>query len=219
MDDPGKKKRCRNQNTKIKLCGLTRPCDIAAANELHPDCIGFVFAPKSKRYVSPEQAARLKKLLAPDIRAVGVFVQEKPERIAELLRDGVIDAAQLHGGEEKEYIRRLRRLTDKPIIQAFRIESNDDMERAKRSSADYILLDAGEGGTGSRFDWSLVSKPGHRFFLAGGLTPENVGEALERLAPYGVDVSSGIETDGYKDADKMRRFVQCVRQYREQPND
>ncbi len=198
--------------TKIKLCGLSRPCDIETANELKPDYIGFIFAAKSKRYVSHERAAELKKLLDKDIKAVGVFVNEEPEVIAGLLKDGVIDAAQLHGGKENEkYIGRLRELTDRPIIQAFRIDSESDVDKARASSADYVLLDSGNGGTGIPFDWGLIKGIGRLFFLAGGLDPDNAENAVRTVKPYAVDVSSGIETDGLKDREKMIKFVRAVR--------
>lgn len=193
--------------TKIKLCGLSRPCDIEAANELLPEYIGFVFAPKSRRYISPERAAELKRNLASGIAAVGVFVNEAPETIAELLDNGVIDAAQLHGSENEKYIRQLRVLTDKTIIKAFRIDGESDIEAAGKCTADYILLDSGEGGTGTAFDWNLPRELERPYFLAGGLTPDNVREVVKKLGPYAVDVSSGIETDGLKDKDKMRAFV------------
>lgn len=122
--------------TKIKLCGLSRPCDIAAANRLRPEYVGFVFAPSSKRYITPEQAACLKDALDPHIQAVGVFVHEDPETVARLLRSGVIDLAQLHGGEDEGYLKRLRALTGKPIIQAFRVRSAEDIRRAEGSTAD-----------------------------------------------------------------------------------
>ena len=131
--------------TRIKLCGLSRPCDIEAANELKPEYIGFVFAQKSKRYVTPEKAARLKQLLAPGIQAVGVFVRESPQTVATLLNSNVIDMAQLHGGEDEAYIRQLRKLSDKPIIQAFCIKTADDIANAQQSSADFLLLDSGAG--------------------------------------------------------------------------
>lgn len=120
---------------KIKLCGLTRPCDIEAVNELQPDYIGFVFAKKSRRYVSPEKAEELKAMLAPGIQAVGVFVNEEPEQIVSLLEAGTIDVAQLHGQEGEREIRRLRELTDHPLIQAFRIDTEQDVERANASTA------------------------------------------------------------------------------------
>ena len=197
--------------TKIKLCGLSRPCDIQAANQLLPDYIGFVFAAKSKRYVTPVQAASLKHMLHPAIQAVGVFVREEPEKVAALLNNDTIDVAQLHGGEEEAYIRQLRQLTTKPLIQAFRVEQASDMVLAQNSTADMVLLDSGQGGTGQVFDWTLLSQMQRPYFLAGGLHPGNVAEAVRRLAPYGVDVSSGIETAGRKDAAKMKQFVSAVR--------
>ena len=197
--------------TKIKLCGLSRVCDIEEANLLQPDYIGFVFAKKSRRCVTPEQAGELKRQLRPEIRAVGVFVNEAPEAVAELLNRGVIDLAQLHGSEDTEYIRRLRNLTDSPLIQAFRIRSKEDLSRAAASAADEILLDAG-AGTGTVFDWSLLRNMERRYFLAGGLNPENVREAIRDLHPHGVDVSSGIETDSRKDHIKMAAFVAAVRE-------
>jgi len=196
--------------TKIKLCGLSRICDIEAANRLKPEYIGFVFLPKSKRYVTYEKAKELKSLLSPDIKAVGVFVDESVEIVARLLNDGTIDIAQLHGGEDEDYISRLRSLTDKPIIKAFRIESEEDIARAEKSSADHILLDSGMG-TGKVFDWSLIQSIKRPYFLAGGLDCDNVGEAIKKLRPYAVDVSSGIETNGLKDKEKMAAFVAKVR--------
>lgn len=197
--------------TKIKLCGLTRPCDIETANLCKPDYIGFVLAEGSRRYVPPEKARALKEMLSPAIKAVGVFVREKPERVAELLNSGVLDIAQLHGGEDEAYLRRLRQLTDKPLFQAFRIDAEKDAERAGESSADGILLDSGEGGTGEMFDWSLLGRMNRPYFLAGGLSLKNVREAIRRLRPYGVDVSSGIESGGVKNHDMMAAFVTAVR--------
>lgn len=196
---------------KIKLCGLTRPCDIEAVNELQPDYVGFVFAKKSRRYVSPEKAEELKAMLAPGIQAVGVFVNEEPEQIVSLLEAGIIDVAQLHGQEDEREIRRLRELTDHPLIQAFRIDTEQDVERANASTADYVLLDSGAGGTGTVFDWDLLQAIRRPYFLAGGLDTENLGTVKAKLNPYGIDVSSGIETDGYKDKEKMTAFVAAAR--------
>ena len=197
--------------TKIKLCGLTRPCDIEAANALRPEYIGFVFAKKSSRYVTREKAAELKKKLHPDIAAVGVFVNEAPEAVAALLNNGIIDIAQLHGSETEEYIKELRTLTDQPIVKAFRIDTRQDAVLAQNSPADYVLLDSGNGGSGTVFNWELIQNMQRPYFLAGGLGIHNVKEAVERLAPYAVDVSSGIETDGCKDKSKMEKFVHAVR--------
>ena len=196
--------------TKIKLCGLSRPCDIDAANELKPEYIGFVFAPKSKRYVTPEKAMELKQTLLPDIQTVGVFVNEKPEAVAKLLQDGIIDIVQLHGAEGEEYIKQLHRLTDKPIIKAFRIETASDIESVLQSTADYVMLDSG-AGTGRGFDWNLIQNIIRPYFLAGGLDADNVTDAVRWLQPYAVDVSSGIETGGLKDKSKMAAFVAAVR--------
>ena len=197
------------KKTRVKFCGLKRIEDIRAANELRPDFAGFVFWEKSSRNVSEQEAKELGGALLPDIKKVGVFVDEDPDRVAALLRDGIIDIAQLHGHEDKEYISKLRSLTEGAcVIKAFVIKSKEDLERAGNSSADYLLLDSGKG-TGQTFNWELIreaefDKP---FFLAGGLGPENVAEAIDKLSPYAVDVSSGIETDGVKDPDKMRQFM------------
>ena len=141
--------------TEIKLCGLSRTQDIEAANALKPEYIGFVFARASRRYVSPEKAAELKSLLDPAIRAVGVFVDEDPAEVARLLRESVIDIAQLHGSEDEAYIARLRELTDRPIVQAFQMKTPDVLARALASSADAILLDSG-AGTGKRLNWEAL---------------------------------------------------------------
>ena len=198
-------------STKIKFCGLRTTEDVEYANELRPDYVGFVFARNSRRMVKERQAELLKSALEPGIIKVGVFVREDPERIANLLHHGTIDYVQLHGGEDAEYIRRLRELTDHPIIQAFRIDSGKDLAAAEKSEADYILLDSGTGGTGAAFNWELLKDFRRPYFLAGGLTPENVRDAIDQLHPYVVDVSSGIETDGRKDPVKMERFIDAVR--------
>lgn len=198
--------------TKIKFCGLSRPCDIEAANELKPEYVGFVFAEKSKRYITPEKAKELKQLLDPEIKVVGVFVNEDPKRVACLLNNDIIDIAQLHGSEDENYIRRMRDLTDKPIIKAFRIETARDIADAEVCTADYILLDSG-AGTGTVFDWKLIQDIGKPYFLAGGLGAHNVENAIKILRPFAVDVSSGIETDGVKDKIKMTEFAAAVRKY------
>ena len=194
--------------TKIKLCGLRRAEDIEAANLLKPDYIGFVFYKKSKRYVSVEEAKILKSMLL--VKAVGVFVNEDPKAVADLLEKGIIDLAQLHGSEDEDYIKDLRKLTEKPLIKAFQVKTEEDLKKAEASSADMILLDAGTGD-GVSFDWDMLKSFKRPYFLAGGLYPQNVKEAIEKLHPYGVDVSSGIETDGVKDIKKMREFMANVR--------
>ncbi|MBO4679629.1 MAG: phosphoribosylanthranilate isomerase [Lachnospiraceae bacterium] len=196
--------------TQVKLCGLRRPEDIEAANRLKPEYIGFVFAGKSKRYVDPETAASLKEALDPSIKAVGVFVNEEFYVVEYLLKKHVIDVAQLHGNESEAYIDKLKKSTGKTVIRAFKIKSSEDVEVAVKSPADYILLDAG-AGDGVSFDWSVVKDVERPFFLAGGLDADNVSEAIKSVHPFAVDVSSGIETDGFKDIDKMTAFVNAVR--------
>ncbi|MBQ1548022.1 MAG: phosphoribosylanthranilate isomerase [Lachnospiraceae bacterium] len=196
--------------TRIKLCGLSRIDDIEAVNRILPDYIGFVFAKKSKRYVSKEKAAELKRRLDERIRAVGVFVNEDYMTVAEYLSEGLIDIAQLHGNEDDDYIDMLRRFSGKPVIKAFRISGKDDLLTATESTADYILLDAGTGD-GIAFDWSILRDMKRPFFLAGGLDTENVKDAVEMLSPFAVDVSSGIETEGVKDPEKMKAFTDIVR--------
>ena len=196
--------------TKIKFCGLTRTGDIEAANELKPDYIGFVFWPKSKRAVTAGQAKTLKAKLDPSIKAVGVFVDEDMEAVKSLLDGGIIDIAQLHGHEDEDYITGLKEASGKPVIKAFKIRSEDDIRKAEASPADLVLLDAGMGD-GVTFDWSLIKNAGRPYFLAGGLDPDNAADAVRTLHPYALDVSSGIETDGLKDTNKMAAFAASVR--------
>jgi phosphoribosylanthranilate isomerase len=198
--------------TKIKVCGLTREEDILAVNEAKPDFCGFIIEfPKSSRCVSRKQVKELTQKLQPGIIPVGVFVNAPVELLAELLQDGTIEMAQLHGQEDEAYIKELRMLTQKPLIQAFSIRTKEDMERALKSSADYILLDQGSGGSGTTFDWSLVPKIDRPFFLAGGLGEHNLKQAVNQVHPWAVDLSSSLETQGKKDREKILRTVQLVR--------
>lgn len=194
--------------TKIKLCGLSRVEDIETANILLPEFVGFIFWGKSRRYISPAQAETLKNILDKKISAVGVFVNEKISTVAEIAK--FLDFIQLHGSEDENYISTLRNFTDKKIIQAFKIKNAEDLQRAKNSRADFILLDSG-AGTGEIFNWQLLKNFEREYFLAGGLTIENISDALKNLKPFAVDVSSGIETNGLKDAAKMKNFVFKIR--------
>lgn len=196
--------------TKIKFCGLSRQYDIEVVNELKPEYAGFVFFQGSKRNVSAEQAAQLREFLDPGIKAVGVFVNESPEFIRQLVDSGTIDIIQLHGDEDESYIRQIRQLTTAPIIRAFRVRTQQDVDEAQVCTADYILLDSGTG-SGQVFDWQLIRNVQRPFFLAGGLSSLNVGDALKQIKPFAVDVSSGIETDGFKDKEKMAAFAAMVR--------
>lgn len=194
---------------KIKICGLFRNQDIEYANTAEPDYIGFVFA-ESRRKVTPEKALELKKNLNPEIKAVGVFVNQNKSLIAELVRNKIIDMIQLHGSEDNTYISELRELTgDTPIIKAVSVKSTEDILKSAEYISDFILLDNGKGGTGEKFDWNLIEK-NHRIFLAGGVNPDNISEAI-KLNPYCIDVSSGAEINGLKDKDKMIQLVRAVR--------
>lgn len=194
---------------KVKLCGLTRSCDAEWANEVSADYVGFVFA-GSRRRVTDEKAEQLRQILRADIPAVGVFVDEPIAHIAALVRKEVIQLVQLHGAEDETYIQALRRAVAVPVIQAFSVCSPADIQAAGRSSAEFVLLDHGAGGTGQTFDWSLARSLDRPYFLAGGLHPGNAAAAAE-LCPYAVDVSSGIETQGVKDRQKMIAFVTQIR--------
>lgn len=187
---------------KIKICGLFRPEDIAAANRIRPDFIGFVFWEKSRRRVTPEQAAGFKKNLNPGIQAVGVFVDAPCEDVISLLEAGTIDIAQLHGEESEEDIRYIQAVTHKPVIKAVKVKDRYNVEAWLDSGADWLLFDSGMG-SGRTFDWRLLAGVEREYFLAGGLTLENLGELPEFLHPYAVDLSSGVETNGYKDPEKM----------------
>lgn len=197
-------------STKIKMCGLKRPSDIEYANEIKPSHIGFVFAENRKRTVTPEYALELRKMLSDDIIPVGVFLNNQVELVISLVKNGVIDAVQLHGNEDEEYIAEIRRHTDCTIIKAFKIRSENDTAAANSSSADMVLLDSGEG-SGKLFDHSLLAGIKRPYFLAGGLDAENVFSAVKELRPYGVDTSSSLETDGFKDKNKMAAFADAVR--------
>lgn len=198
--------------TRIKICGLARPEDIEAVNEAGPDFAGFVVeVPGSRRSVSREALKVLAGSLRKEIKGVGVFVDAPEELVAELLNEGTIALAQLHGREDEAYIQRLRKLTDKPLIQAFSIRTGRDVERALGTAADYLLLDQGKGGTGQTFDWSLIRDIRQPYFLAGGIGEQNLRQAVREMNPWAVDMSSSLETDGRKDPEKIRRVMRLMR--------
>lgn len=198
--------------TKIKICGLSRPQDIDYVNEARPDWCGFIINfPKSHRNVTPDQVRALRAGLDPAICPVGVFVNQPVEEIAALLRDGTLSVAQLHGQEGPEDIAALRTLVPScQIWKAFQIRSAADLEAALASPADLVLLDNGQG-TGQTFDWSLVTGVSRPFLLAGGLTPDNIPQAIQAVHPYGLDLSSGVETDKVKDREKILAAVAAAR--------
>ena len=213
---------------KVKFCGIRRTEDIETVNRLKPDLAGFVFA-KSKRQVTKEQATALKELLDPGIKTVAVLVNMPVEEAAALANTGIADLLQLHGDEDAAYIAKLKTLTGAKIIKAIRLRNGEPEANAKllteAAQADYYLFDTflpdTYGGTGKTFSLSLlkgmrIDKP---FFLAGGLDADNVAEIIGQvqmdvaLRPnfYGIDVSGGIETDGYKDTIKMEAFMKTIR--------
>ncbi|MCR4689303.1 MAG: phosphoribosylanthranilate isomerase [Saccharofermentans sp.] len=198
-------------STKIKICGLTRPCDIEAVNRYMPEYCGFVFWKGSKkRYIKPEDAAELIGMLSPDIKSVGVFLDEPTEDLISIAEVSNVDIIQLHGSEDEAYIREVQTRLARPVIKAFKVKSREDLEKALVSPADHIMLDSG-AGTGRMFCWELVRDFKRDFFLAGGLDPDNAKEAIAELDPFCLDVSSGVETDGVKDEDKIRRFIANAR--------
>ena len=196
--------------TKIKICGLSRTEDIEAVNRLLPDFIGFVFA-ESRRKVDMKTAALLKQNLDSRIKAVGVFVNENIDTIMKLCQDEIIDIVQLHGDEDDEYIMRLKANCNCRVIKAVGI---GDTLPTLPKTPDCLLFDTlsvQRGGVGKTFDWNILKDyTGLPYFLAGGLSPDNVAEAIQLLAPFCVDVSSGVETNGIKDTEKMEQFVRSV---------
>ncbi|MBD5112504.1 MAG: phosphoribosylanthranilate isomerase [Ruminococcaceae bacterium] len=208
-------------SVKIKLCGMFRDDDIDYVNEALPDYIGFiVMFPKSHRNIDLETALQLKKRLDSRIRSVAVSVDAPVEQFAEFARSGAADLLQLHGSENAEYIARLRTLTNAPIIKAVKVTDFSDIKAAETLDADFLLLDSGTG-SGKTFDHSVIQrdkifKP---FFLAGGLTPENLAQAAREVNPYAVDLSSGIETNKLKDRTKILAAVKAIHELRELKDD
>jgi phosphoribosylanthranilate isomerase len=192
---------------KIKICGLTRECDIGFVNEALPDYAGFVFA-ESKRKVTEDQALALKRGLNPSIKAVGVFANNDISFVISLLERGIIDIVQLHGYENDEYILSI----DAPVIKAVRIGERIDYK------VDYLLFDNPRAGSGKTFDWRLIPKTLKPFFLAGGISIGNIDEAM-KINPFAIDVSSGVEIDGVKDREKIHEIVKRVKTLEQQIRD
>lgn len=202
---------------KIKICGLTRDCDIDYINEAQPDYIGFVFAP-ARREISEKEAQRLRGRIAEGIQAVGVFVDAPIEWVVKLKQEGVIDIAQLHGSETVEYVKRLKEQTDCCMIKAMHPERGSDKslyEQYEKAGIDYFLFDSHSriqvGGTGQIFDWNKIPQVSRPWFLAGGLHVGNVESAIVQLRPYALDISSGVETDGFKDREKILEIIRRIR--------
>jgi phosphoribosylanthranilate isomerase len=201
---------------KIKICGLTRIADVDAVNAALPDFVGFVFA-DSRRKVGFAEAAALRKRLDARIRAVGIFVDADPGHIVRLCESGVIELVQLHGNEDAEYIIKLKNAADCPVIKAVRMQSPAQVRSAEALPCDWLLLDTfrpdAAGGTGEAFDHTLIPALKKPFFLAGGLNAGNLKKAAALAhKPFCLDVSSGAETGGLKDAAKIREIVRIVRE-------
>ncbi len=196
---------------KIKICGLKRLEDIEIVNKYKPDYIGFVFA-DSKRKVTHDLAGKMKKKLDSPIQSVGVFVDADIEEILKLYDDGTIDIVQLHGSESEEYIKNLKQKSNYQlkIINAIEMSDEKDLLEYDDTLADYLLLDSGKG-SGKTFDWRLIRKDLKKeFFLAGGLNVDNIALAIEEFSPYAIDLSSSLETNGYKDEMKIKEVMEAI---------
>lgn len=190
---------------KIKICGLRRIQDIEYVNAVLPEYIGFVLTPGFRRSIDGNTAARLREKLDPAIKAVGVFVKDDAERINRLVRRGVIDMAQLHGGESAEFCKSI----NAPVIKYFNCAAGVPHGLENYDVA-YYLFDSGTG-TGRGFAWNNIPQTDEPFFLAGGLNESNVRLAVETVSPFAVDVSSAVETNGFKDFEKIKRFTEMAR--------
>ena len=221
-----KKENRPNNRPIVKICGLRRREDAEAAGFLQPELAGFILSPGYRRSIDIEKAKNLRRILSPQIGTVGVFADASYAEIVRAADAGCISMIQLHGSEDETYIREITALTGLPVIKAFRIGGTEDLAAAAASSAPWVLLDSGSG-TGRCFDWNLLDRflkaqaaehdrslfpGGHRWILAGGLTAENVSAAVQRFHPDGVDVSSKVETGGWKDPAKMAAFLAAARQ-------
>lgn len=195
---------------KIKICGLFRPVDADYVNEAMPDYAGLVFWEKSRRRVNREQAVSFRKSLHPDIQTVGVFVDEEPDIIIELVRADILDIAQLHGKETEEQVRYIKERSGKPVWKAVEVKSEADIEKWNASVADCLLFDGGKGG-GNPFAWELLQCAKRPFLLAGGLDMDRIKAAAKLPGLMGIDISSGVETDGLKDREKILQIVRLVR--------
>lgn len=188
---------------KIKICGLKRTQDIDYVNELRPDYIGFILTDGFRRSISAAQAKMLKASLDKNITSVGVFVDDDIDKINGLISDRVIDLVQLHGKESPDYCKKI----NAPVIKYFR---PDMFDQIKEYDTDYYLFDSGTG-TGRTFDWNQIPKTAKPFFLAGGISGDNICRAINEINPYCIDVSSAVETDGNKDYNKIKQIMECMK--------
>lgn len=202
---------------KIKFCGIRRLEDVAAVNLCQPDYMGMILSGGFRRSISQEQAQRLVQEKSDAIAAVGVFVNESSEIICRMAEQLHLQVIQLHGNESAEQIQTLQQKTGLPVWKALRIGTLEELEAAGTNPADCLILEGktgtGIGGTGVCADWELLARHSwnRSFFLAGGLQPENVLEAIATVSPTGVDFSSGIEEDGIKSLRRMKQLMTLIR--------
>jgi phosphoribosylanthranilate isomerase len=205
--------------TKVKICGITNLEDALLSAKFGADALGFNFYEKSPRYIAPEKAREIIEQMPKEILKVGVFVNESLERVCKIAEIAKLDALQLHGEETPEFAAELKAKTNLEIIKAFRVSENFQPEGVLRYKVDAILLDAyspkEHGGTGETFDWEIAKKVQDIFpkmYLAGGLAPENIKKAVEKVKPYAVDSCSRLESKkGVKDSTKVSGFISEVR--------
>jgi phosphoribosylanthranilate isomerase len=188
---------------KIKICGLRRKVDIDYVNELKPDYIGFILTEGFRRSIDISTAKLLKSNLDKDIKAVGVFVNDDIIKINDIVAQGIIDIVQLHGSEDADYCSKI----NAPVIKYFKPDMFDDIENY---NTDFYLFDNGTG-TGKSFDWSVLPKTNKPFFLAGGIDKDNIKKAINEIKPYCIDLSSSVETDGYKDYNKIKEIMEIMK--------
>lgn len=188
---------------KIKICGLRRDADIDYVNELKPDYIGFILTDGFRRSIDINTAKKLKARLDKNIKAVGVFVDDDINKINQFVENGVIDLVQLHGSENSEYCKKIKA----PVIKYFKPDTFDCIDKY---NTDYYLFDSGTG-TGKTFDWNTIPQTDKPFFLAGGINKDNISKAIQNIQPYCIDLSSAVETDGFKDYNKIKEIMEILK--------
>ena len=201
--------------TKVKICGICHEVEIGIMNELVPDFVGFVFVSKSRHFIAPEHAGLLRSKLRPGIRSVGVFANHSLKSVAMCVEVAGLDMVQLHGDETAEYVAALREYIRCPIMKVYKVAKPMDAEKALYSTADYVMLDGGNAGDGKTFDWALLGNVRRKYFLSGGLTPENLNRAMVVTPqPYALNVSSGVEANKMKDYRKVMKFILGVKNFK-----